>query len=79
MKIPVIGSNVTGIKNILEKKKYLGLLFKNNIQDLSKKIEYFYFVRKKIRNKYIKTQHDYVLKNHDCKLMFKKYLSLINS
>jgi glycosyltransferase involved in cell wall biosynthesis len=79
MKIPVIGSNVTGIKNILEKKKYLGLLFKNNIQDLSKKIEYFYFIRKKIRNKYIKTQHDYVLKNHDCKLMFKKYLSLINS
>jgi glycosyltransferase involved in cell wall biosynthesis len=79
MKIPVIGSNVTGIKNILGKKKYLGLLFKNNIKDLSKKIEYFYFLKKKIKIKYIKTQHDYVIKNHNCKLMFEKYLSLINA
>ena len=79
MKIPVIGSNVTGIKNILGKQKYLGLLFKNNIEDLSKKIEYFYFLKKRIRIKYIKTQHDYVIKNHNCKLMFEKYLSLINS
>jgi glycosyltransferase involved in cell wall biosynthesis len=79
MKIPVIGSNVTGIKNILGKKKYLGLLFKNNIQDLSKKIMYFYFLKKKIRNKYIKTQYNYILRNHDCKLMFRKYLSLIKA
>jgi glycosyltransferase involved in cell wall biosynthesis len=79
MKIPVIGSNVTGIKSILGKQKYLGLLFKNNIEDLSKKIEYFYFLKKRIRIRYIKTQHDYVIKNHNCKLMFEKYLSLINS
>ena len=79
MKIPVIGSNVTGIKNILGKQKYLGLLFKNNIEDLSKKIEYFYFLKKRIKIKYVKTQHDYVIKNHNCKLMFEKYLSLINT
>ena len=79
MEIPVIGSNVTGINNILGKKKYLGLLFKNNVEDLSKTIEYFYFLKKKTRIKYVKTQHDYVLNNHNCKLMFEKYLSLINA
>jgi glycosyltransferase involved in cell wall biosynthesis len=79
MKIPVIGSNVTGIKNILGKKKYLGLLFNNNVQDLSEKVKYFYFLGKKTRIKYIKTQHDYILRNHDCKLMFKKYLNSINA
>jgi glycosyltransferase involved in cell wall biosynthesis len=79
MKVPVIGSKVTGISNILGKKKYLGLLFNNNVQDLSKKIKYFYFLKKKIKIKFIKTQYNYVLKNHHCKLMFSKYLSIIDN
>jgi glycosyltransferase involved in cell wall biosynthesis len=75
MKIPVIGSNVTGIKDFLEKKKYLGRLFENNTTDLSKKIKYFYFLNIKTRNKFIKRQYNYIIKNHNCKKMFLDYFS----
>ena len=45
MEMPVIGSRVAGIKEILGK-KYVGLLFNNNVEDLAKKIKYFYFINK---------------------------------
>lgn len=77
MKIPVIGSNVVGIRDFLGKYKYLGLLFNNNITDLSRKIKYFYFLKKRIKNKYIETQHKYITKNYNCEIMFKNYLALI--
>jgi glycosyltransferase involved in cell wall biosynthesis len=77
MKVPVIGSDVVGIRDFLGKYKYFGLLFKNNVADLSRKIKYFYFLKKKIKNKYIKTQHNYIVKNYNCEIMFKNYLALI--
>ena len=77
MKLPVLGSHVTGITDVIGRKKYLGLLFKNNVNDLSKKIKYFYFLNKKTKIKFIKTQYDYILVNHDYRKMFEKYLSLI--
>jgi glycosyltransferase involved in cell wall biosynthesis len=78
MKVPVLGSDVVGINNFLCKYKYLGLLFKNNVTDLSKKIKYFYFLDKKIQNKYAIKQRQYILENHNCEVMFKNYLSLIS-
>jgi glycosyltransferase involved in cell wall biosynthesis len=78
MKVPVLGSDVVGINNFLCKYKYLGLLFKNNVTDLSKKIKYFYFLEKKIQNKYAIKQRQYILDNHNCEVMFKNYLSLIS-
>ena len=42
MKIPVIGSNVDGVKNLFNAKKNIGMLFENSIHDLAKKIEFFY-------------------------------------
>jgi glycosyltransferase involved in cell wall biosynthesis len=79
MKVPVIGSDVTGIKNFIGKEKYLGLLFKNNIADLSKKIQFFYYLNKKNRIKFIKKQHEYIIKNHDYQKIFLKYLSVVKS
>jgi glycosyltransferase involved in cell wall biosynthesis len=77
MKVPVLGSDVIGINNFLCKDKYLGLLFKNNVSDLSTKIKYFYFLDKKIQNKYAVKQRKYILENHNCEIMFKSYLSLM--
>ena len=34
---PILASNVNGINNLIGKKKYLGLLFNNNLKDLKKK------------------------------------------
>jgi len=79
MKIPVMGSEVTGIKNFLCKKKYLGFLFKNNTSDLSKGIKYFYYLSNKIRKKFIITQYDYIINNHDSKKIFLKYFSQIKN
>lgn len=76
MKVPVIGSKVSGIMNILEREKYVGLLFKNHENDLSNKIRYFYYLNKNIKNKYINKQFEYVKKYHSNKIMLKKYLHL---
>ena len=79
MKVPVIGSNVTGIKNILGKEKFLGLLFNNKIKDLSKKINYFYYLNNNLKSKYINTQYNYIKKNNNSENLFKKYLSIIKN
>ncbi len=78
MGILVMGSRVPGISEILGK-KYVGQLFKNNVEDLAKKINYFYFLNKNEILKYTKTQREYVIYNHNYKIMFKKYLSIIKN
>lgn len=72
MEVPVIGSRVPGITNILGK-SYIGLLFNNNVSDLSKKIKFFYFLTKKEKKKFSISQRKYVISNHSYKKMFKKY------
>jgi len=73
MNIPVIGSRVSGTKEILGK-KYVGLLFNNNVEDLAKKIKYFYYINKKEKLKYMNTQRKYVILKHNYKKIFNKYL-----
>lgn len=77
MKIPVIGSNVTGINSVIGKKIYLGKLFNNNVKDLSKKIKYFYYLKKKRRLKYINTQYKYINNNCNTEHLFEKYFATI--
>ena len=72
MGVPVIGSRVTGTIEIL-KKRNVGLLFDNNVENLAKKIKYFFFLHKNKKIKYIKAQRKYIVLNHDYKKMFKKY------
>lgn len=77
--VPVIGSNVCGNKDILQKRPYVGKLFKNNIDDLYKKIIYFYNLKKKEKNKFLQEGKYYVKKYHSSKLIKKQYLDLIDS
>ena len=77
MEVPVLGSNVNGVKNILGKKKYVGILFNNTIQDLSKKIEYFYTLSDKKKNLYQKNQRKFVINNYSSPLMFSNYKKII--
>jgi len=78
MEIPVIGSRVTGIQEVL-KKKYVGQLFDNNIQDLANKIKYFYLMNKNEKLKYIKTQRKHVIIKYNYKKMFAKYFFQIKN
>ena len=78
MGIPAMGSRVPGINEILGK-KYVGQLFKNSTEDLAKKINYFYFLNKNKILKYAKTQREYVICNHNYKIMFKKYFFIIKN
>ena len=75
----VLGSDVCGNNDILEKSKFVGKLFKNNILDLEKKIMFFYFLKKKNKEKYLKAGTHYINKNHHCNLVRKKYFYLINN
>ena len=79
MKCLVIGSNVPGISSILGKKKYVGMLFKNNVEDLSKKIEYFFLLNKYKKDKFRTSQYSYITEHHNHKIIFGKYYSLIKT
>jgi glycosyltransferase involved in cell wall biosynthesis len=78
MKKLVIGSDVSGIKNFLERKKYVGLLFRNNVKDLAKKIFFFYKLNKYKKKKYIKTQYNLIKTKYSSDKMIDGYKSLIN-
>ena len=77
MNLPVLASDVTGVNNMIGKKKYVGMLFKNNEIDLAKKIEIFYNMNYKLKQKFSKTQKKYLIKNHSSELMFERYKQLI--
>jgi|688.fasta_scaffold203976_2 glycosyltransferase involved in cell wall biosynthesis len=78
MKKLVIGSNVSGIKNFFKSKRYFGMLFRNNVKDLSKKIYFFYKLDKKKRKKYINTQYKLIKTKYSSNKMIDEYKSLIN-
>jgi glycosyltransferase involved in cell wall biosynthesis len=78
MEVPVIGSRVPGINNILGK-SYIGLLFNNNVRDLSEKIKFFYFLNKNEKKKFSRYQRKYVILKHSYKSMFEKYFYEIRS
>lgn len=74
--VPVIGSRVSGTKTLL-KKKNVGLLFNNNIDDLAKKISFFYYLSEKRKLIFANSQRRFVLTNHSYKVMFNKYYNEI--
>ena len=76
--IPVLASNVSGLKNFINKKNYIGALFKNKKHDLAKKILNFYNMKEDIRQKYIRNQKNYFLENNDSSIMYYKYSALLN-
>ncbi len=71
--VPVICSNVSGIKDMnLPNKKII--LFKNNEEDLLKKILFFYSMSKKQKERIIMDQTKFLRKFHSVEDMLKKYL-----
>ena len=66
MRVPAIGSSVSGIRELL--KKNIGILFNNNVEDLAKK-----------RKKNTSNQRNYVISNYNYLNMFDKYYFIINN
>lgn len=77
MKIPVIGSKVTGLKSLLNNKKKVGMLFNNNAKNLAECINLFYTMSFLEKKKYTDSQYKNILKNYSNLQMNQKYLSLI--
>lgn len=75
--IPVIGSNVEGINNLLIPKRKIGILFNNNKKSLLNKIIFFYNLSYQKKLEYSKNQKKYFLKNFTSEKMFDGYKMLI--
>lgn len=75
---PILASNVSGVNSVIGKKKYLGLLFNNNIKDLKTKINYFMNLESDEYNLFQRVQREYFLKNHNLDLFRMQYQKVIN-
>lgn len=69
---PVIGSNVSGIRDLNLNNKGL-VLFNNYPQELKRKILSFYYMKEHSLKKIITKQNEYLKKNHSEEDMYKKY------
>lgn len=70
--VPVLASRVEGIKDFLCK-KYLGILFNNEVEELAKQIRFFYFLNSKEKNKYSQIPRKYIISNFSYEKTFKSY------
>ena len=77
MKIPVMGSNVMGVNNLLNENKYIGMLFKNSVEDLATKIKYFYMFSRTKKIMFAKKQRKFVLNSYSSTIMFNNYKKII--
>ena len=77
MEIPVIGSNVMGVKNLLSVKKNIGMLFENSIDDLAAKIEFFYKSSEAKKILFKKNQRKFIMNNYSSLIMFNNYKKII--
>lgn len=76
MGVPVLASNVTGIKNFLNPKKFIGLVFENDKTSLAKQIRQFFLMRYRAKKKISTKQIHYVKNNFSEVGMIKKYNEL---
>jgi glycosyltransferase involved in cell wall biosynthesis len=77
--VPVLGSNVSGNNEILEKQKFVGKLFDNNVNSLVENLNYFKTINQKLLNKYKINGRNYIIKYHNEDEMIKKYNDIIKS
>ena len=75
--VPVLGSNVEGIKNFLKPSKNIGILFENTQKSLENKIFFFHKLNKKKKLKYSQNQKKYLKRNFTSDKMFKGYQELL--
>ncbi len=63
MNLPVLGSNVSGVKNFLNPKKNIGLIFNNRQTSLSTKIKSILKMSNYMKKKIVTSQKKYLLNN----------------
>lgn len=78
MNLPVLASNVSGIKNFLLPKQNIGITFENNPVSLAKKIKYFISLSNLEKSKIINSQKRYILQNYSEYVFLSKYEKIIN-
>lgn len=76
MGIPVLASNVTGIKTFLNPRKFIGIVFENNKISLSKKIKQFFLMKNNDKKKISNNQKLFVKNNFSKTNMIRKYNKL---
>ncbi|MDA9210269.1 glycosyltransferase family 4 protein [bacterium] len=79
MEVPVMGSNVNGIKNLKYPSKKNSMIFSNQVNDLEKKIIKFIKLKKKLKKNIVKKQLRYVSDNFTEELMISKYNEIYNT
>ena len=77
MNLPILASNVSGIKNFLSPRKKIGFKFENNKKSLIKAIKKFIFMSNLERYNIIKSQKRYVLENYSEEIFLNKYKEII--
>ena len=78
MNLPVIASNVSGIKNFLYPTKNIGITFKNDPFSLAKTIKYFISLSKSEKDRIIISQKNYILPKYSEDIFLEKYERIIN-
>ena len=77
MNLPVLGSNVSGVKNFLYPKKNIGLIFNNSQVSLANKIKFILKMPNYKKKKIITSQKKYLLNNFTEKKFLKNYKIVI--
>ena len=77
MNLPILASNVSGIKNFLIPKKNIGLTFENNTSSLIKYIKIFLKMSSNKRSKIIYSQKKYISNNYSEDIFLYEYLKII--
>ena len=77
MQVPVIGSDVVGVNNLLNIKSNIGMLFKNKTDDLADKIYFFFRSTEHNKKLFENKQRDFILKNYSSMIMFNNYKKII--
>jgi len=77
MNLPVLGSNVSGVKNFLHPKKNIGLVFDNRQTSLSIKIKSILKMSNHKKKKIIASQKKYLLNNFTEKKFLENYKIVI--
>ena len=78
MNLPILASNVSGIKNFLSPQKNIGITFENNQTSLVKTIKYFISLSKLKKDRIIVSQKKYILTKYTEAIFLKKYEKIIN-
>ncbi len=77
MNLPILASNVSGIKNFLFPKKNIGFKFENNKKSLIKHIKKLMKMNNEERSQIIRSQKKYILNKYSEDIFLNNYINII--